>query len=196
MPPLASSSKPSRRSSVGERGQPGLVVDGEERAGRSCRDQLPDDLGQEPVLDRLDPRVQRLGACRPRAPAPRSWRSTGPVSTPSSTRWTVAPVSVDPGRERVLDGVRAGKGGQQRRMHVDDPRRETGRGSTAAAGACSPRRRRARRRAPRASRPSPRRARRGRRSRRAGTPRSGTPSRCGSRERPRAGDVRRDGRDR
>ena len=80
--------------------------------------------------------------------------------------------------ERLLDGVGAGEGGKQRRMHVHDSTREAGEEDAAAAGACSRRRRRARRRARRASRPSPRRARRGRGSRRAGTPRSATPIRA------------------
>ena len=55
-----------------------------------------------------------------------SCRSTAPVSTPSSTRWTVAPVSVDAGRERLLDGVGSGERGEQRRMHVHDSTREPG----------------------------------------------------------------------
>ena len=53
-----------------ERGEAGLVVDGEERPlnahgqpsdGRSRGDQLPHDLGEQSVLDGLDPRPQGLG---------------------------------------------------------------------------------------------------------------------------------------
>ena len=55
-----------------ERRETGLVVDGEERPS-SCSDQLLHDLGQQAMLDRLDPRVQALGRVsrldRRRAPA-------------------------------------------------------------------------------------------------------------------------------
>ena len=79
-----------------ERGDAGLVVDGEERA-LSCRDQLPDDLGQEPVLDAAWIRACSVSGVSPgehgHALLPRAPR---PVSTPSSTRCTVAAVSATP----------------------------------------------------------------------------------------------------
>ena len=50
----------------------------------------------------------------------RSCASTGPLSTPSSTKCTVAPDSLDAGGELLLDRVRAGEAGQQRGVDVDD----------------------------------------------------------------------------
>ena len=55
-------------------------------------------------------------------PAPRTSRCriAGPVSTPSSTKWTVTPVVLDPRVQRLADRVEAGEGGQQRGVDVDD----------------------------------------------------------------------------
>ena len=50
----------------------------------------------------------------------------GPVSTPSSTKWTVTPDDLDAVVDRLLDGADAGERRQERRVHVDDPLREAG----------------------------------------------------------------------
>ena len=76
--------------------------------------------------------------------------------------------SSGPGREHVLERMRARELGERRRMHVHDTLREPLEERRARAGACSRRRRRARRRGSRASPPSPRRAHPGPRTRSSG----------------------------
>ena len=164
--PLATSRQPSADEPAREAVEAGLVV-----GRRSARAQFPHHLRQQPVLDRLDPLVQRLGRVAGET-GTRSCASTGPVSTPSSTRWTVAPDSATPAASCVLDRVRAGERRQQRRVDVDDRAGEAveegRREQVHVAGEDDE----ARRPAPRASRPSRRRALRGPGSRRARRPRS------------------------
>ena len=89
----------------------------------SCGAQLPHDLGQQPVLDVLDPRVQ---GCRRVAGQDRDR-----LLSQHGARVDAVVDQVDrrarlgrPRRERLLDGMGAGEGGKQRRMHVHDPARE------------------------------------------------------------------------
>ena len=97
-----------RRARARTSSMPVLVVDRDQRAHGSPTDLLQrdgaGDLGQEPVLDRVDPLLERLAGLD-RDALLRA--GSGPVSTPSSTRWTVTPVVCDAGGERVLDRVRA-----------------------------------------------------------------------------------------
>ena len=65
------------------------------------------------------------------------WRMIGPVSTPSSTKWTVTPVTRTPCSSACSDRVQPGKRGQERRVHVHDPVLETGDERRARAAACS-----------------------------------------------------------
>ena len=51
---------------------------------------------------------------------------TGPVSTPSSTKWMVQPAILTPAVERLALRVHAREGGEQGRVDVDDPLREGG----------------------------------------------------------------------
>ena len=125
----------------------GLVVDGDQRAhASSARDAPRGSSRCSTAWIRSSQRLARSTGDRLLA------RGSAPVSTPSSTKCTVTPVAVDARGERVLDRVRAGERGQQRRVDVDDPLGEAVEERPASAGACSRRGRRARRRAPRASR--------------------------------------------
>ena len=125
---------------------------------RAARDQ-PHRLGQQARA--------RAGAAR-RGPPPgrsrrgsrsRAWRMIGPVSTPSSTRWTVTPKTFTavldaPARSRA----RPGNAGSSDGMDVDDAVGEAAQERRREQLPCSRPARRARRRAPRASRRSRRRA--------------------------------------
>ena len=54
-----------------------------------------------------------------------SCRRTGPLSTPSSTKWTVTPMTPHAVVQRLPDGAHPGERGQQRRVDVHDPALET-----------------------------------------------------------------------
>ena len=53
-------------------------------------------LGQQPVLERPQQVVDAVAVDRPPATSIAAWSRIGPVSTPSSTRWTVTPVTFTP----------------------------------------------------------------------------------------------------
>ncbi len=53
------------------------------------------DLGEQLVLDRMQPRKDRIRVLDPGSSIAR-WAITGPVSTPPSTKWTVTPKSFTP----------------------------------------------------------------------------------------------------
>ena len=94
-----------------ERGEAGLVVDREERAAdRHAAISSFTTSGQEPVLDGLDAGAQRLGRVA-RLDRDRLARITGPVSTPSSTQWTVAAVSGTPAASTSSIGCAPGNAG-------------------------------------------------------------------------------------
>ena len=73
---------------------------------------------------------------RERAPRPRrsredrgearndSCKTIGPLSTPSSTRWTVTPMTFTPCSSACSIAPTAGEGREERGMHVQDPARE------------------------------------------------------------------------
>ena len=115
----------------------------------------------------------------------------GPESTPSSTKWTVTPVTLHPVVERLLYRADARERGQKRRMNVHDPAakpcdqpgaedlHEPGEHDELA------------RRDPRASRQARRRAPRGRRSPPRGRRAVSTPASRGARQRLRVRLVRR-----
>ena len=56
-----------------------------------------------------------------RAARPRAGGRSGPVSTPSSTRWTVTPKTFTPCSTACSIAPHAREGGQQRRVDVEDP---------------------------------------------------------------------------
>ena len=93
-----------------------------------------------------------------------AWRMIGPVSTPSSTKWTVTPKTFTPYSSACSIARDAGEGRQQRRVDVDHRVGEAREERGVEQLPCSRRARPARRRAPPASPRSPRRAPRGRRS--------------------------------
>ena len=159
VPPLATSSKPSAAQLLGERRDAGLVVDGEERAPHAA-------ISSRTTSGSSRCSTARIRACSVSGVSP---GSTGNGLLPEDGAGVDALVDEvhghprlgDARRERLLDGVGAGEGRQQRRVHVDDSIGEAVEERRPSGGACSPRRRRARPRARRASRPSRRRARRG-----------------------------------
>ena len=68
-------------------------------------------LHQELALHVLDPLVQASPRRRPGRTATSRWASTGPVSTPASTRCTVAPVTVTPAASASRTACAPGKAG-------------------------------------------------------------------------------------
>ena len=85
--------------------EPGLVVDRDQRAHSSLTTSR-----QEPVLDGVDARDERLARLdRDAAPG----AMTGPVSMPSSTKWTVTPVVSTPAASASSIALRAREVGQR-----------------------------------------------------------------------------------
>ena len=80
-----------------------------------------DRLGQQLVLDRGGSRSSSCARSRVYGTSTARCRMIGPESTPSSTKWTVTPVTLTPCVERLPDRIEAGERGQQRRVDVDDP---------------------------------------------------------------------------
>ena len=108
-----------------ERRQTGLVVRRQQRApdAHASASSLHD-LGQEPVLDLADPRVQALAriAHEDRHPfLPQDRAGVDPVVDEVDGGAGL----VDTGPEGLLDRVSAREGRQERRVHVDDRARET-----------------------------------------------------------------------
>ena len=85
-----------------------------------------DRLRVELVLDRVDGRLQLLRGRRPTGTGTSRWRIGGPVSTPSSTKWTVTPVVSHARLQRLPDRVEPGEGRQQGGVDVDDAVAEAG----------------------------------------------------------------------
>ena len=71
-----------------------------------------------------------------------SWATIGPPSSVASTRWTVTPVTATPAASASRDAVQARERRQQRRVDVEDPAGEGGRGPPARRAAGSRRGRR------------------------------------------------------
>ena len=188
VPPLATSSKPRRRSSSANAVQAGLVVHGEEGAPHAAISSRT--TSAEPVLDCPDACgsvravivITGMGSCRarPRCRFPRRREE-------SSRRSRVAPAASASSR------ARAGKRREQRRVHVqttgealeERPAKEPHEPAQTTSGAALGQ----------PLRHAESRADRGPGSRRARRPRSG-PRSCGPLERARARKVRRDRRDR
>ena len=84
------------------------------------------DVHQQVALGDLDPFVQDLHGVVVAPPAPPPGRRITPVSTPASTRNTVAPVILTPYASASRGPCMPGEDGQQRRMGVDHPAAERG----------------------------------------------------------------------
>ena len=113
-----------------ERGQARLVPRGQERPRVIAMSSLTTSGSSRCSTAWI--RACRVSGVSPGSTGTGSWRSTGPVSIPSSTRCTVAPVSRDAGGERVLDrggrpGTQAGAPGARSRRCPGKQLEEAGR---------------------------------------------------------------------
>ena len=102
-----------------ELGDTGLVVDGDQRA-HSSRTTFGSSRCSASCT-----RSRSVSTVSPGSTGTGSLAITSPVSTPSSTKWTVAAAAVAPAAKHVVERMRAGKLGKRRRVHVDDATRET-----------------------------------------------------------------------
>ena len=192
---------PSRRRGRSAIGESGAGWRGSRRAARRARTARTA-CGSSACSSGRSAAEHLLAARARRAARPRAAGSPGPVSTPSSTKWTVTPNTLHAVVERLLDRADAREGRQQRGMDVDHRRREARQEALAEQLHVAREHDQPRAALRRASRRAPRRAPRGRRSRRARTPRSArrararapAPARRASSRRPRRSAPRGRGR--
>ena len=98
----------------------GLVVDGDQRA-HSSRTTFGSSRCSASCT-----RSRNVSTVSPASTGTGSLAITSPVSTPSSTKCTVAAAAGGTRGEHVLERVRAREGGKRRRMHVHDAAGEAG----------------------------------------------------------------------